>query len=325
MLSFGLELELSDVDRRIDIPKTLGYWEGPKVGGYYMGAECSIANTNGKAVDPLCRTCKVGGEINTRPSYSIDAQLHRVLEIFDLFPEIAVTHVNHQHCIVKINEKITRDLIKNIFRYTQLNEVDVVRKTYWNGGHEKYFGEGLWKCSSWGKWRLRSSGGRMIHPNTYNKIFRITEDQPYDITHLLLTRTICIHPDTTVGNHKSPRSAINLVNIQNGVIEFRCFRATLDPVEIYSQLMFAKRYVEEAMKGERGLDVKKIFKENKYSFAPLRFDEEIQAWWEQTKHLRERGEEYKYWNQRNCDWSITDEKSDNKHIEEIISYVKEVF
>ena len=47
-LSFGAELEWSDVDRRQDIPEELGSWEGPKIAGRNLGSELDIVNTRGK-------------------------------------------------------------------------------------------------------------------------------------------------------------------------------------------------------------------------------------------------------------------------------------
>ena len=73
-ISYGYEIEWSDIDRRVDIPIKLGQWEGPKIAGYYMGSEIDIVNTvgvwKGIGTDPLCIDCKVGGEINVQPSTS---------------------------------------------------------------------------------------------------------------------------------------------------------------------------------------------------------------------------------------------------------------
>lgn len=317
MLTFGCELELSDIDRSIDIPNHLGYHEGPKIDGYYMGAECSIANTNGIAVDPICITTNRGGEINTRPTSTVDYQLSKILTIFDLFPVCDTTHVNHLHINVDLNRKPKLKEIKNVFRYTQLNEVDTIRKLYWNANHEKYFKEGIWSISDFGKWRLRSSGGRMIHPRVYNQIYYV--NRGVDLTHIVTHYNILIQPNTTIESHTSPRSGINLVNLPTGRIEFRCFRMTVDPYELYSALRFCEYYVNEALKGEKGKRVKDIFKLHRFVFPPLRYNSDIQSKWERTKHLRDRGNEYKYYN-RNADWSVSDTE-----IHPIAEQVKEKF
>ena len=109
-LSFGVELELADVDCSRPIPKELGAWEcGDKKNenGYYLGKETCIMNTDGTVVDPDKIKCVKGGEIHVVPSYSIvKSSILRKLELLIYFKEfgIFIFYMNYnqrQLCIGK--------------------------------------------------------------------------------------------------------------------------------------------------------------------------------------------------------------------------------
>lgn len=297
-ISVGAELELSDIDRSIDIPVELGRWEGPKKNGYYMGAEIDIVNTLGdnwgKGTDPLAELCTVGGEINTQPSYSVEVQVNRILEIINLFPECEVGAVNHTHIHTKVDGLADNlEMLKNVFEYTQINEVDTMRACY---GWTPEINEAVKKSSlpDWCKEYLHWDGCRRIHPNVYSRVVEASSVQ--DILNILEEEN-CLHycwVDDVSYNTTSHRTAINLFNLTKGqTVEFRCLRGTKDPYEIYSSLIFVKRYMEEAVKGKSGKPVVDILKEANFRFAKFDWNEDIIASWSKTRQKKGRGDDYK--------------------------------
>lgn len=293
-LSFGCELEWSDIDRRVDIPVELGEWEGPKIAGYYVGSEIDIVNTKGRwrghGTDPLCVRCPVGGEIHTQPSNSIDSQMFRVMDIMSRFSTVCVACPNHGHIHVGI-PGILEDVeaLKNLFRYTEENEYDLIKNCC---GYNKT--EALQIRNSdlegWIKSYLLVGDGKSINLDLYEKVEKAKTVS--EILNLLETeRCDDYYWDTNVrllteGSH---RTAFNLFNLtKGGTVEFRIFRASINPVEIYSTLKFAERYVEEALKGSKGLSVEKILDEGNFRFPKLNFNKELAEGWGKTRSTKGR-------------------------------------
>lgn len=293
-LSFGCELEWSDIDRRVDIPADLGSWEGPKIAGYYVGSEIDIVNTKGRwkghGTDPLCLTCPVGGEIHTQPSNSIETQMIRVMKIMNLFSTVAVACPNHGHIHVAI-PGIKQDLkaLKNIFRYVQREEGDLI-KTCCGYTIEEAKSVRESSLEQWVKDYLLVGDGKSLDPDIYAKVEEATSVQEII---KLLEYTPCTdwYWDTNVRvpTENSHRTAFNLFNLTKGeTVEFRIFRATINPVELYSTLYFSQRFVEEALKGDKGKKVQDILLEGCFQFPKLDFNEELAKGWQDTRQSKGR-------------------------------------
>lgn len=297
-LTYGIELEWSDTDRSIDIPETLGKWEGPKIAGKYMGSEIDIVNTKGKwkgvGTDPLAITCPVGGEINVQPASSPEVLLNRVMEIMDLFPTIGTGCVNHGHIHVGLGNKLTFENIKNIFAYTEKNELTVQAVLHsWNEEtHVKVWGSDL---EHWVKEYLQYDGCRTINPNVYQDVKEAKNEEKIReslLKHKALNR--CWITGESEETEHSHRTAINLFNLTKGeTIEIRCLRSSINPVEIYSSLTFIRRYFEEAIKGEKGKPVVDLLKEYNYKFPTLDFNLEDAMGWQVTRHKKGRSGPFK--------------------------------
>jgi hypothetical protein len=291
-ISYGFELELSDADRRIDIPAILGRWEGPKENGYYKGAELDIVNTIGEfrgvASDPLCETCTVGGEINVSPSPSIMSQFSKIHDIINLFPTISHGHVNHFHVHTYFEELEDLDALKRLIRYTINNEQDLINSTYLQNWNEFNFSN----ISSWGRGYLLQDGGRYL--NQAVSLYLESVETRQELMDLLNRPGYYIDNGNTLIS-TSIRTAVNFSNlISNKTLEFRCFRSTLCYFEILSELMFVTDFITEGLKPD-GRSVKQILADNKYRFAPLLFSEELQLGWEATRYDKGRGDAYKYY------------------------------
>ena len=284
-VTYGCELEWSDIDRTIDIPKELGSWEGPKMAGRYMGSEIDIVNTQGKyagvAVDPLCISCPVGGEIHTVPSWSIESQLCRIMRIMELFPKLGVACPNHGHIHVGIPDlKTDLGLLKNFFKYLECNEDDLIRFCcgFDADEHDRVVQSEL---PEWAKKYFIIGDGKHIAPELY-KAIAAAESMEEAMNAL---RTIpCLDWDCCTGEYYetdgSHRTAVNMFNLTKGnTIEFRIFRASLNPLEIWSTLDFVRNFVQQASLGEKGASVTAIIKDHRYQFPKLNFDMELAAGW----------------------------------------------
>jgi hypothetical protein len=292
-LSFGAELEWSDVDRRQDIPEELGSWEGPKIAGRNLGSELDIVNTRGKwkgiATDPFCIQCPVGGEIHVAPSYTIESQFTRIMRIMKLFSMVGVACTNHGHIHVGVKD-IWRDLesVKNIFRYTEKNEYSVLK---FCNGYDKADRDKIRKSSvpKWAQDYLLIGDAKKINPELYPLV---ENANCIDEIKYQLHKIPAIDYDWIIDSgqvtENSHRTAVNLYSLlEVGTVEFRVFRASINPVEIYSSLVFCKRYMEEALKGWDGKSVEDILKEGNFKFAKLNFNEELTKSWVATRGSKE--------------------------------------
>lgn len=288
-ISFGCELEWSDIDRRIDIPEELGSWEGPKIAGRYTGSEIDIVNTRGRwrghGTDPLCMKCPVGGEIHVNPTNTITSQFYRILRILDLFPTVDVACPNHGHIHVGL-PGILQDLktLKNIFEYVEVNEMAVLENCV-GYTKEEGFEVAHAHLDDWVKEYLLCGDGKMIHPNVFARVK--TAKSVSEILEILQEEKAIdfyYHDRSQKITKNSHRTAINLYNlIRMETIEFRIFRASINPVEIYSSLVFVDRFIREAVKGLEGKPVVEILKEGNFKFAKLNFNEELAQGWQETR------------------------------------------
>ena len=120
--TFGYEIELGDVNRGLTIPPELGKWET---------AETDIVNLRPPfalvACDPLGLVPPMGGEINTVPTLSWQAQVERILKIVAFFRrngnEPTASCVNHGHLHIRV-PGLTKDIaaLKRLIAYIQENQ-----------------------------------------------------------------------------------------------------------------------------------------------------------------------------------------------------------
>lgn len=311
-LTLGAELEWSDVDRTIDIPKELGSWEGPKVAGKYLGSEIDIVNTRGKwtgvAVDPLAVDCPVGGEIHTVPSYTAESQLMRIMRILDLFPTVNVACPNHGHIHVGIPgilEPENLEDLKNIFRYLKKNEKAVL--DHCCGLSTKTI-EDIQKSATagriepWVKDYLLCGDAKQVNPEVYDRVEKasstkeildiLNEVKCYDYVYVREEDESYVRRGILSENsHRTAVNVFNLVKMES--IEFRCFRATLNPEEIYSCLVFSWMFIKEALEGEKGRPVEDLLRSYNFVFPELEWDEELAVGWQETRHSKGRSGPFK--------------------------------
>lgn len=115
--TFGAELELADVYRHAELPK----------GCKWNEKEYNLCSSNGVAIDPLGKLYPYGGEINTRPTPSIEGQVELFKDILFRFkPNVGVTHRCALHCWVNI-PGLDKDVksLKRIWDYFYKNAQEI--------------------------------------------------------------------------------------------------------------------------------------------------------------------------------------------------------
>lgn len=269
MRSYGLELELSDIDRRVDIPERLGEWEGPKINGYYHGAEIDIVNSDGVYSDPICETCKVGGEINMKPTKTIDEQMQNIKDVFNLFDVVEVGCKSHFHIHVKDDAFNDFNTLKNFCLYTARNQEQLVELCYFPNDVPRDIDENLYIY-------MIQDGGRLNSAT----IEEIMSCKTIDELKKLYSSTYYIYNNETKKS-TSIRGAVNISNLINGkTIEFRCFRATKDFKLIENSLNFVDRYVSEALKNS---DIEPYMYSTDFAKPFIQYIDES------TQHSKDRG------------------------------------
>jgi len=274
--TYGYEIEFGDIDRRLNVPSSLGFWES---------AETDIVNLRAPykylASDPLGIDPPVGGEINTVPSITWQAQVKRVLEIIEFFRargnEPTVSCINHGHIHIRV-PKLTQDIVglKKLIAYIQKNQQEAVEACYSFRDDME-----MRSCENATNY-LKYDGGRLIPDFMCENILKRAKT---------FSDFIRLHAAGKDGVSMSRplRYAINTYCLKHtGTIEFRCFRATLRREELESQFQFAEAFIDAALND--GPSVKQILESRRFRFPPFLWNRDEYVGWLATKHPKERGE-----------------------------------
>ena len=285
-LSFGTELELADVDCSRPIPSDIGAWEcGDKMNenGYYLGKETCIMNSDGTVVDPDKIKCTKGGEIHVVPSYSIDTLIERIGKIFELFPEAKMFLPGKMHIHVGIEDWDLED-VKNLYRYTKDNDVDLMDAMCSHEFMDKLLNDN--RVSEDLRQHYLSSRRTVHNPKCFEKIedFDTLKEMKYwwgvkCLYHF--PKPMIIYKDLMKASKQGIR--VQSVHIQHllchNTIEFRNFAPSMNLEELYNCLLVAKRYTEEALNYPNSKPLKEWI--NEYKLPEWDYDAQIiQKWWD---------------------------------------------
>jgi hypothetical protein len=233
-MTFGLELEWADVDRRISIPETLGSWDFE---------DYTIVNSNGRANDPT-GAYSFGGEINTRPTETPMEQAHIASQLADLLkPTINYRCNLHVHVAVP---GLAQDLelIKQVATYFRYNErfvfetIEPIPKPT----SEEYPNPEELK-GAMKRYRRRLVSHHYSLPEVrYQELLNSSTLEELYSAHAPLSKS---------GRRQfqiAPRPAMNLRSLfKNGTIEFRHFPGTANWMEIESAVSWCKFFVIAAI------------------------------------------------------------------------------
>ena len=273
--TFGYEIEFGDVDRRLPIPPELGKWGS---------AETDIVNLRHPyaliACDPLGLIPPMGGEINTVPTKTWEAQVERILKIIEFFRkngnEPTTSCVNHGHLHIRV-PGLTKDIaaLKRLVAYIQQNQGHAVEACYQFRPSDE-----MRSCENATQY-LKFDGGRLMPDYMCQNIIKRAK------TFKDFIRLHAAGKDG-VSMGRPFRYAINTYCLKHTeTIEFRCFRATVKRQELESQFRFAVAFLDAALNG--GPTVKEILAEGKFTFPPFVWSRDEYLGWNATKYSKERG------------------------------------
>ena len=168
--TWGFEMEVGDVDRRLPLPERLGKWEF---------SETDVVNLNppyrGIACDPLGIEPPFGGEINVRPTKTWKEQVDRIFEILDFYksngnnPTSNCISHNHIHVYVPgLKEDV--DALKRLVSYIKENQHVVVDRVHAFRLHPDM------ASTKTAKTYLKLDCGRLMPDYMCNNIINLTKD-----------------------------------------------------------------------------------------------------------------------------------------------------
>ena len=254
---YGLELELSDINRNKKLP----------TGCSYNKLEGDIINSNGQAIDPTGIKHKIGGEINTPPG-SIDFEIYLCKKIFEIFPEATVNHRIWLHLHIGLpNQLLTIDNLKKLAIYSHNETSNILKYCLHN----------------------------MVKPdNMDNRTWAWYNEKPlaeYKMEHIKNAKNIQDFRDAFFMNKvgiKAPitfkRPMFNLYSLfKHRTIEFRALYGTLNTNEIKSCFEFFRDFVIEGLTTEKTLS--ELMIKNNYQFPkPNKYDKWLEEQWHLTQN-----------------------------------------
>lgn len=231
--TYGVELEFADVDITNPLPE----------GSFWNKKDYSIVNSNGVANDPLGKTCRFGGEINTRPTTTIAEQVEVIEQIIKMLnPKPVINYKCNLHIHIGIpGLKEDLQMLKQVYTYAyNMDErlfdiIDPMVQPIKLDNEDS---------------KLES---KRYHRNLTSHRKKPTVKR---FTEVMSSRT----PQEFFENHATkdkngklcwaitPRDGINLRQLwETGTIEFRHFFGTLDLEEIRSCLIWCAKFVDLAI------------------------------------------------------------------------------
>lgn len=286
LLSYGVELELADVDCFKDIPSDIGSWESgnkKNINGAYIGSETCIMNSDGTACDPSKLTVTKGGEIHVVPSYSIDTLMDRIKKIFEIFPEAKMFLPGKMHIHVGIKDYDLND-IKNIYHYMKYNDKDLMDAMCPEAFMTRMLNDP--KVPKDLSKHYLSSRRTITNPKCFDKIDDF--DTLKELRYWWGTRGMYYFPKPVISYNGELTPSKQNIRVQSlhvqhilchNTIEYRNFASTTDIQSLHECLLLAKRFTEEALKGYEGTPLKDYISE--YNLPEWEYDADvISKWWE---------------------------------------------
>jgi len=270
--TYGFEIEWGDIDRNMPIPPELGAWEY---------CETDIINLRepyrGLGSDPKGINPPVGGEINMKPTKTMEEQVDNIMKIHDLF----VAHgtpptagcVNHGHLHIHVPGLIEDiDALKRLSLYLRDNQHMTIDRCY------QFRVMPNMEMTKTAKTYLKHDGGRIMPDWLATNLGTV----PVDFEDWI--RVHCCGKDAKTQSRPF-RYGIHTYALKNSkTIEFRCFRSSVNRQEIMDSFRFAADWIDAAL--NNGPDVQELFLTNDYKFPPFEYDHEMYLAWENTKYER---------------------------------------
>ena len=272
--TYGLELEWSDVDRRIELAPHLGKWNKD---------DATLVNSNGMANDPTLKKTHLGGEINTRPTDSIQEQVEITRELKQLLDPVSYYRANlHVHVGVE-GLKEDLDKLKQLFQYTLDNQnyiffemlprVAPTAEQYPNKDDLKLAVNFNRQQNYWAK--------QGVPPNRAEDVLKATTPKEFYDAHFMWNEKL----GRRLYHIGICRAGINVRAIfKHGTTEFRIFPGTTDPEQVRDCLEFARQYMEAALYNPTRT-AKEIYESREWDFPEWQeFRVDLERGFLATKH-----------------------------------------
>lgn len=270
-LTFGLELEWADVDRRIELPRSLGSWDFE---------DYTIVNSDGRANDPT-GAWPFGGEINTAPTTSAEECAEQVRLLAGLLNP-TINYRCNLHVHVGVPELLHDiDLLKRVAAYARRNEDFVYSRVepIPQPTREEYADPEAYRGA------VKRYRRRLVSHHYSLPEARFAEL----MTATTLEEVYNSHAPFSSGRRHfqiAPRPGMNLRSIKkNGTIEFRHFPGSADPIEIESAVSWCRLFVEAALAGSP--DASTIYESRGWTFPQFRpYIHELELGYQETKYQK---------------------------------------
>lgn len=273
--TYGVELEWVDVDRTTPIPSDVATWDMD---------DATLINSNGIAIDPTMKSHTLGGEINTKPTTTPEAQGAAVKILKDILNPSSNYRCNlHVHVGVPgLQDDLEAQ--KQIFRYVRENEQFLYHEMLFRPAPKKedYEDPADYKLASkfnrqqtlWAKTPIPNDRAeRMLNASTtkefYNHHFYWSEKTQRTVHYL-----------------NSCRAGVNLRTIKKyGTIEFRIFPGSIDPDEVTDAATFAREFVDAALNNPTRT-AKEIYESRTWKFPQWQpFEPRLEQGFNETKYV----------------------------------------
>lgn len=236
--TYGAELELVDWHLDTTLP------DGCK----WDRKDYTMVNSNGIANDPTGQLYRYGGEINTRPTTTIEEQV----DIFGQIIQATSANVNYR-CNLHVHVGVPGlkgDLegLKNLqlFINRYMPSYYPVVEPIPQPNHKEYAAAEAFK-GAMKRFRRRRESHQYAMPEDRMKAV-LDSSTPNEFWQAEAVRSGTDRPMW----HLTKRCGINLRQLfeESGTIEFRHFPGTLDPSEFHDSLLWCKLFVDHGLNGK---------------------------------------------------------------------------
>jgi hypothetical protein len=275
--SYGVELEYGNSSRLCKLPE----------GAFWNDKDNTCVSSTGIANDPLGKLYLFGGEINTKPTSTIEEQIEHIKEINQILqPVPIVNYRSNLHIHVRVpglNENLEH--CKKLLRYVNIHQqsaFDIVE--YIPVPDPNALSPEAYKWAVIRQKRRHKSHQHKLPENRVKAMLAAKTIQEFFEEHATLTERGRMW-------YFSARAGINLRQMWEGTntIEFRHFPGTLDMIEMESCLRWCRDFLDAALNHEDKVPLD-LIRENKYSFPkfePYEYNtEQVYQWTNFDKNSR---------------------------------------
>lgn len=261
--TYGAELEVCDYNA-LECESAL-----VELGAQRNNKDTTIINSSGVANDPSLRTCIFGGEINTKPTDTLQEQLSHIQKIHDTIEPFCYNHSSNLHLHLGFPglendlsalKKINAWLFKNLPYIQQTYIFPEVLRQGQVGIDNSKIRKSFLK-------RRKISRGRLISEIIYNQQLKTNSPKEfYDANRFKNAKGEYV-------GYTFQRPFINFYQLwQSGTIEFRCFSSTKDLSQIEEAFKFCLSIID-CINQDRPAETLREFNLPKGSYFDLRTEE----------------------------------------------------